>query len=141
MATKARACKRHRFRDLYRHLDAEFLLHGWGDLRKGAFSGVDTVQAHAVDLHANLRGLAERGKAKRYRAKGVRRVYIPKDNGKERPLGLPAFEDKLVQRARAKLLTAVYEQDLLACSYGYRPGRGALDAVRGLCHPLHSQMA
>jgi group II intron reverse transcriptase/maturase len=138
IATKARVCKRHRFRDLYRHLDAEFLLHCWGDLNKDAASGVDrvTAQAYAVDLHANIQGLAERLKAKRYRAKRVRRVYIPKENGKARPLGLPALEDKLVQLACAKLLTAIYEQDFLACSYGYRPGRGALDAVRELTFDL-----
>jgi len=138
IAIKARACKRHRFRDLYRHLDAELLLHCWGDLNKAAASGVDgvTAEAYAEDLHANIQGLAERLKAKRYRAKQVRRVYIPKENGKERPLGLPALEDKLVQLACAKLLTAIYEQDFLACSYGYRSGRGALDAVRELTFDL-----
>ena len=138
IAIKARACKRHRFQDLYRHLDAEFLLHCWGELNKNAASGVDgvTAAAYAQDLHANIQGLTERLKAKRYRAKGVRRVYMPKDNGKERPLGLPALEDKLVQLACAKLLTAIYEQDFLACSYGYRPGRGALDAVRELTFDL-----
>jgi group II intron reverse transcriptase/maturase len=138
IAIKARASKRHRFRDLYRHLDAEFLLHCWGDLRKDAASGVDgvTARAYAEDLQGNLQRLAERLKAKRYRAKGVRRVYIPKENGKERPLGLPALEDKLVQLACAKLLSAIYEQDFLACSYGYRPGRGALDAVRELTFDL-----
>jgi len=138
IAIKARACKRHRFRDLYRHLDAELLLHCWGDLNKAAASGVDgvTAEAYALDLHANIQGLAERLKAKRYRAKQVRRVYIPKENGKERPLGLPALEDKLVQLACAKLLTAIYEQDFLACSYGYRSGRGALDAVRELTFDL-----
>ena len=85
-----------------------------------------------MDLHANIQDLAERLKTKRYRAKLVRRVYIPKENGKERPPGIPALEDKLVQLACAKLLTAIYEQDFLDCSYGYRPGRGALDAVREL---------
>ena len=118
IAIKARASKRHRFRDLYRHLDAEFLRHCWGDLREDAASGVDgvTATAYAEDLHGNLQRLAERLKAKRYRAKRVRRVYIPKENGKERPLGLPALEDKLVQLACAKLLSAIYEQDFLACS-------------------------
>lgn len=138
IATKARACKRHRFRDLYRHLDAELLVHCWGELNKSAASGVDrvTAQAYAEDLHANIQGLVERLKAKRYRAKLVRRVYIPKENGKERPLGLLVLEDKLVQRACAKLLTAIYEQDFLACSYGYRPGRSAHDAVRELTFDL-----
>jgi group II intron reverse transcriptase/maturase len=76
--------------------------------------------------------LAQRLKGKRYRAKLVRRCYIPKGNGKERPRGIPALEDKLVQLACAKLLMAIYEQDFLDCSYGYRPTRGALDAGRDL---------
>jgi group II intron reverse transcriptase/maturase len=88
-----------------------------------------TAQAYEQDLTANIEALAERLKTKRYRAKRVRRCYIPKENGGERPLGIPALEDKLVQRACAKLLGAIYEQDFLPVSYGYRPGRGAKDAV------------
>jgi group II intron reverse transcriptase/maturase len=138
IAIKARACKHHRFQDLYRHLDVEYLLHCWHDLNKAAASGVDEVTAseYAAELHANIGGLVERLKAKRYRAKLVRRVYIPKEDGKERPIGIPALEDKLVQRACAKLLGAIFEQDFLACSYGYRPGRGAGDAVRELTFDL-----
>jgi len=138
IAIKARACKHHRFQDLYRHLDAGFLLHCWGDLNKDAASGVDEVTAseYAADLHANIEGLVERLKAKRYRAKRVRRVYIPKEDGKERPIGIPALEDKLVQSGCAKLLGAIFEQDFLACSYGYRPGRGAGDAVKELTFDL-----
>jgi group II intron reverse transcriptase/maturase len=114
------------------------LLDCWGDLNKEAASGVDdmTAKAYAADLHANIEALAQRLKVKRYRAKLVRRCYIPKGNGKERPLGIPALEDKLVQRACAKLLMASYEQDFLDCSYGYRPKRGALDAVRDLTFDL-----
>jgi group II intron reverse transcriptase/maturase len=138
IANKARVDKRHRFRDLYRCLDAELLLTCWHDLNKDAASGVDrvTAEAYAVNLHANIEALAQRLKTKRYRAKLVRRCYIPKENGKKRPLGIPALEDKLVQLASAKLLTAIYEQDFLDCSYGYRPGRGALDAVRDLTFDL-----
>lgn len=138
IAEKARAKKRHRFQNLYRHLDAEILLRCWHDLNKDAASGVDgvTAEAYAKDLPANIEGLVQRLKAKRYRAKLVRRVYIPKENGKERPIGIPALEDKLVQCACAKLLGAIYEQDFLACSYGYRPGRSAQDAVRELTFDL-----
>jgi RNA-directed DNA polymerase len=138
IANKARVDKHHRFRDLYRCLDAELLLACWHDLNKDAASGVDqvTAEAYAGNLQGNIEALAQRLRAKRYRAKLVRRCYIPKENGKERPLGIPALEDKLVQLACAKLLTAIYEQDFLDCSYGYRPGRGALDAVRDLTFDL-----
>jgi RNA-directed DNA polymerase len=114
------------------------LLDCWHDLNKEAASGVDqvTAEAYAANLQANLEALAQRLKAKRYRAKLVRRCYIPKANGKERPLGIPALEDNLVQLACAKLLTAIYEQEFLECSYGYRPGRGALEAVRDLTFDL-----
>lgn len=134
IARRAQSCKDHRFRDLYRCLDGP-LLHRCGrDLNKRAASGVDDVtgQAYEQDLTANIESLAERLKTKRYRAKRVRRGYIPKENGGERPLGIPALEDQWVQLACAKLLGAIYEQDFLPVSYGYRPGRGAKDAVGDL---------
>lgn len=138
IATKARTDKEHRFRDLYRLLNADYLRQCWDALNKDAASGVDkvTAQEYARDLDAHIEALAERLKAKRYRAKMVRRVYIPKDGGKRRPLGIPALEDKLVQIACARVLTAIYEQDFLTCSYGYRPGRGARDAVRSITKNL-----
>jgi RNA-directed DNA polymerase len=80
-------------------------------------------------LDENISNLVERLKTKSYRAKLVRRHYIPKGDGKLRPLGIPAVEDKLLQLAVTRLLTAIYEQDFLRCSYGYRPHIGALDAV------------
>ena len=95
-----------------------------------------TAAAYEEHLEANIEALAERLKSKRYRTKLIRRKYIPKENGKERPLGIPALEDKLVQLACAKLLEAIYEQDFLSCSYGYRPERSALDAVRNLTFDL-----
>jgi RNA-directed DNA polymerase len=134
IAKRAQACKAHRFRDLYRYLDAELLYTCWDELNKNAASGVDrmTAEAYEQDLIANLQALAERLKTKRYRAKLVRRCYIPKDNGGQRPLGIPALEDKLVQLACAKIMTAIYEADFLPVSYGYRPGKGAKDAVKDL---------
>jgi group II intron reverse transcriptase/maturase len=119
-------------------VNAELLMHCWQDLNKDAASGVDglTAAQYAADLDGNITDLAERVKAGRYRAKLVRRVYIPKENGKERPLGLPALEDKLVQLAVAKLLGAIYEEDFLDCSHGYRPGRGAKDTVIELTFEL-----
>ena len=134
IAKRASACKDHRFQDLYRNLDANLLLTCWDDLNKKAASGVDgmTAAAYEQDLIANIQNLAERLKTKRYRTKLVRRCYIPKDNGKERPLGIPALEDKLVQAACAKVLNAIYEADFLPASYGYRPGTGAKEAVKDL---------
>jgi group II intron reverse transcriptase/maturase len=119
-------------------VNAELLMHCWHGLNKEAASGVDklTAEQYAIDLEANITDLAERVKAKRYRAKLVRRVYIPKENGKERPLGIPALEDKLVQLACAKLLGAIYEEDFLDCSHGYRPGRSAKDTVIELTFEL-----
>ena len=107
-------------------------------MNKDAASGVDgiTAEVYQANLEANIADLAERVKAKRYRAKLVRRVYIPKENGKERPLGIPALEDKLVQLACAKVLNAIYEQDFLACSHGYRPGRSAKETIGDLTFEL-----
>ena len=120
IAKRAKACKDHRFQDLYRMLDASLLLGCWDDLNKRSASGVDKVTAadYEQDLIGNILRLEERLKAKTYRAKLVRRVYIPKENGGERPLGIPALEDKLVQLACAKILGAIYEQDFLPVSYG-----------------------
>jgi RNA-directed DNA polymerase len=109
IANKAHTNTQHRFRDLYRCLNAEMVLACWHDLNKEAASGVDnvTAEAYAVNLHANIDAWVQRLKAKRSRANLVRRWYSPKENGKERPLGLPTLEDKLVQLACAKLLTAI----------------------------------
>ncbi len=138
IANKARSNKRHRFRDLYRCLNEALIYQAWESLNKGAASGVDhvTADAYAEDLQGNIERLVERLKAKRYRTKLVRRVYIPKENGKQRPLGIPALEDRLVQSAVTKVLTAIYEQDFLDCSYGYRVGRSAHDAVSELTREL-----
>jgi RNA-directed DNA polymerase len=110
----------------------------WQDLNKEAASGVDnvTAEAYGANRHANIEALVQRLQARRYRAKLVRRCYIPKENGKVRPRGIPALEDQVVQLACAKLWMAIYEQDFLDCSYGYRPGRGALDAVKDLTFDL-----
>jgi len=134
----SRQSKHHRFRNLFAEVNVELLMHCWHDLNKDAASGVDglTAETYALNLEEHIRDLAERVKAGRYRAKLVRRVYIPKENGKQRVLGIPALEDKLVQLACAKLLSAIYEQDLLDCRHGYRPGRSAKEAVIELAHEL-----
>jgi RNA-directed DNA polymerase len=134
IANKANTAKQHRCRDLYGCLKADLVLDCWRDLNKQAASGVDglTAAAYQADLQANITALVHRLKTQRYRAKLVRRCYSPQANGAERRRGIPALEDKLGQLACAKLWMAIYEQDFLDCSYGYRPGRGALDAVRDL---------
>jgi retron-type reverse transcriptase len=88
------------------------------------------------NLFSNIQGLVKSLKEKRYRAKLVRRVNIPKENGKYRSLGIPTIGDKLIQKAVARILNAIYEQDFLICSYGYRPMIGAKDAVRDLSATL-----
>jgi group II intron reverse transcriptase/maturase len=110
------------------------LLRAYHRLRGDAAVGVDgvTKEDYGQDLLGNLRDLHQRLKTKRYRHQPIRRVHIPKGQGKTRPLGISAFEDKLVQDALRELLQAIYEQDFLDCSYGFRPGRSAHDAIRAL---------
>jgi group II intron reverse transcriptase/maturase len=131
IAKKASARPEYRFRDLFRLLNEDMLRDSWRDIRKSAAYGADRVRAaeYEQDLESNIHRLVEELKRKRYRAKNVRRVHIPKGNGKLRPLGIPATQDKLLQIAVKRILEAIFEQDFLRCSYGYRPGVGVLDAV------------
>lgn len=112
---------------LSRHMDVEWLHEAYRRTRKDGALGIDGRGAaeYAKDLEGNLRRLLDRAKSGAYRAPPVRRVHIPKGDGQTRPLGIPTFEDKVLQRAVAMLLEAVYEQDFKDCSYGFRPGRGA----------------
>ena len=138
IAKRAQACKQHRFQNLYGLL-TESLLHScWRDLNKRAASGVDgvTAEQYERDLIGNIRRLVQRLKAKRYRTKLVRRCYIPKGNGKVRPLGIPTLEDKLVQLGCARILASIYEQEFLPNSFGYRPGKSAKDAATNLSFNL-----
>lgn len=140
IANRAATDKAHRFQNLFRLLNVEFLLWCWQFVNKRAASGVDRQDARSYqeNLRGNIEGLVAVVKAGRYRAKLVLRKYIPKSNGKMRPLGIPAIADKVLQMGVAKILEAIYEQDFLGCSYGYRPGIGTLDAVRDLSVELRS---
>ena len=106
--------------------------------RKDGASGIDGVTAadYEVNLEANLLDLLDRIKSGRYRAPPVRRAYIPKADGSQRMLGIPTFEDKVAQRAVTMVLEDIYEQDFLPCSYGFRPGRSAHQALRALQNVL-----
>lgn len=134
ISNKARHQKSHRFGNLYRELNAALLRKAWHRLNKSSASGIDKVSAHAYaqNLEANIADLVRRLKSRSYKAKLVRRKYIPKANGKQRPLGIPAVEDKLLQTAVSMLLEAIYEQDFQKFSFGYRPKVGARDAVQAL---------
>jgi group II intron reverse transcriptase/maturase len=128
-----------RFHSLAHLIDVSALERAYRRRRKDAAVGVDgvTKEEYGQDLERNLLGLHERMKAKRYRHQPIRRVYIPKEKGKTRPIGISAFEDKLVQDAVREVLEAIYEQDFLDCSHGFRPKRSAHDAVRVLDRIVH----
>jgi group II intron reverse transcriptase/maturase len=138
IAEKAYTDKHHRFGDLYRWLNRDVLRLCFFRLRKDAASGVDgvTYQDYEKNLEDNLADLEGRLRRKAYRARLVRRKLIPKGNGKMRPLGIPALEDKLVQAAVTQILLAIFEMDFLPCSYGYRPGISAHDAIGALTAEL-----
>jgi len=134
IAEKAANQPGYRFRNLYGMLNERMLKDSWKLIRKDAAFGVDRVSANDYEqnLDENIHQLVEGLKQKRYRAKLVRRRYIPKGNGKLRPLGIPTTQDKLLQLGVKRILEAIYEQDFLKCSYGYRPNIGPLDAVARL---------
>ena len=120
------------FSSLAYHIDLEWLYEAYQRTRKDGAVGVDgqTAEEYAKDLGKNLRSLLDRAKSGKYFAPPVRRVHIPKGSGKEtRPIGIPTFEDKVLQRAVQMILEPLYEQEFLDCSYGFRPRRSAHDAL------------
>jgi group II intron reverse transcriptase/maturase len=123
------------FTTLSHHITEESLVTAFYRTRQDGATGVDgqTAEEYAVNLLSNLQDLLTRAKSGTYRAPPVRRVYIPKGTGTEtRPIGIPTFEDKVLQRAVATVLEEVYEQDFYDCSYGFRPGRSAHQALEAL---------
>jgi group II intron reverse transcriptase/maturase len=115
---------------LSHHIDVSWLQEAYRRTRKDGAAGVDglTADEYAQELEQNLQSLLDRFRSGSYRAPAVRRVHLPKGKGKTRPIGIPTVEDKILQRAVSMVLTEVYEQDFLPCSFGFRPGRSAHDA-------------
>ena len=119
---------------LNHHVDETWLSEAYRRTRKDGAAGVDgqSAEDYAQQLESNLKSLLERAKAGTYRAPAVRRVHIPKGNGETRPIGIPTFEDKVLQRAVTMVLEPIYEQDFLPCSYGFRPGRNQHQCIEAL---------
>jgi RNA-directed DNA polymerase len=137
----ARQRKKEKFTTLFHHLTIEQLEAAFDDLKQDAAAGVDGVtwKQYDADLECNLKDLHARLHRGAYRALPSRRVYIPKPDGRQRPLAVAALEDKIVQRATAVVLNAIYEEDFLGFSYGFRPGRGTHDALDALCVGINSK--
>ncbi len=136
VAERARREPQAKFHSLAHLIDVEALRRAFGKQKPNAAVGVDgvTKEQYGQDLERNLQDLHRRLRTKRWRHQPIRRVHIPKDGKgtKTRPIGISCFEDKIVQEALREVLAAVYEQDFRDCSYGYRPGRSAHDALRVL---------
>ena len=141
LAHKAKEEPQTQFTAIAHLLTEEVYWAAWRRLKKGASTGVDgmTATAYAADLAGNLRDLQARVKAKQYHPQPVRRVQLPKDGGGTRPIGIPTLEDKLVQGAVRIVLEAMYEQDFLPCSYGFRPQRSPHQALTALEQALVRQ--
>src|ERR1700736_6001379 len=137
----ARQRKKERFTALLHHISIDCLRMAFFALKRDAASGVDglTWPTYEADLDRNLTDLHERVHRGAYRALPSRRTYIPKADGKQRPLAVAALEDKIVQRATAAVLNAIYEEDFLGFSYGFRPGRGTHDALDALVVGISSR--
>lgn len=141
LARKAKEEPQTQFTAIAHLLTEEVYWAAWRRLKKGASTGVDgvTATAYATDLAENLRALRARVKTKAYRPQPVRRVRLPKAGGGTRPIGVPTLEDKLVQGAVRLVLEAIYEQDFLPCSHGFRPQRSPQQALAALAQALGRQ--
>lgn len=136
----ARTRKKEKFTALLQHIDEDLLLESFLALKRKAAAGVDQVtwEDFRLQIQENIQDLHKRVQSGAYRALPVRRVFIPKADGKQRPLGIAALEDKIVQRATAAVLNAIYEEDFLGFSYGFRPKRGQHDALDALSVAISS---
>lgn len=131
LAELAKEDSERNFFSIAHYLTTETLYEAFKGLRKDASAGVDGVtwQEYEKQATESIHKLHERLKDGTYRAEPLRRIYIEKEDGRKRPISIPSLEDKIVQRATVTLLNAIYETDFLDCSYGFRPGRGAQDAL------------
>jgi group II intron reverse transcriptase/maturase len=131
----AKERKKEKFTSLLHHISIDLLDEAFFELKEDAAAGVDglTWNEYELNLDHNIEDLHARLHRGAYRALPSRRVYIPKPDGRQRPLAVAALEDKIVQRATAAVLNAIYEEDFLGFSYGFRPGRGTHDALNALC--------
>jgi group II intron reverse transcriptase/maturase len=137
----ARERKKERFTALFHHISTDLLEEAFFELQENAAPGVDrlTWKDYEANLDHHIEDLHDRVQRGAYRALPSRRVYIPKPDGRQRPLAVAALEDKIVQRAVVALLNAIYEEDFLGMSYGFRPGRGTHDALDALCVGIDSR--
>ena len=135
---RARTHRKEAFNNLFSHLDGEVLLWAYEQLEAGKAAGVDgiSLEEYGQGLERRLTSLLDRLHRGSYRPQPSRRRWIPKGDGRQRPLGIPAIEDKIVQRALAAILTEVYEEEFYEFSYGFRPGRGCHDALRALARHI-----
>ncbi len=131
IALKAKEDPNCKFTSLTHLLTEDFLIECFRELKRNKSPGIDgiTVSEYEKRLDENIADLVARLKAKQYKPKPVKRVYIPKPNGDKRPLGIPAIEDKIVQMAIKKILEAIFEPDFIDTSYGFRPNRSCHDAL------------
>jgi RNA-directed DNA polymerase len=138
IAFKARTHPKHRFQNIYGLLDADFLYQSWGQLNKRAAAGIDgiSIAKYQAKLPENIQRLNQQLRTKQFRAADIKRVFIPKANGKQRPLGLPTVDDKLTQQGVSQILQSIWEQDFLPNGYGYRPNKSAHQAVQSLAMNL-----
>ncbi len=141
IAEQARQCPDMSFNNIMHHIDLDFLREAYRRVNKRAKPGIDGVTAkeYSANLESNLQSLLDRMKAGRYKAPPVKRVYIDKGDGGKRPLGLPAFEDKIIQTAVSMILTAIYDVDFYDFSFGFRKGRSAhmaLKEFRDACNSI-----
>ena len=130
----AKQRRKERFTALFHHINSAMLRTAFFALKRDAAAGVDGVtwQDYEADLDRRIEDLSDRVRRGAYRAQPSRRRYIPKPDGRQRPLAVAALEDKVVQRATTALLNAIYEEEFLGFSYGFRPGRGQHDALDAL---------